>query len=39
MQAREHAAATAQAKDLALPMVIWGVTEQAKQAKEKASGR
>jgi hypothetical protein len=39
MQAREHAAATAQTKGLALPMDIWGVTEQAKQAKEKASGR
>ena len=39
MQAREQAAATAQEKGLALPMDIWGVTEQAKQAKEKASGR
>jgi hypothetical protein len=39
LQAREQAAATAQAKGLALPLDIWGVTEQAKQAKEKASGR
>ena len=39
LQAREQAAATAQEQGLALPMDVWGVTEQAKRAKENVSGR
>ena len=36
MQARQQAAATAQAQGVELPMDIWGITEQATQAKQQA---
>ncbi len=38
-QAREHAAAMAKDRGVELPEDIWGVTDQAKKAKDKASTR
>jgi len=38
-QSREQAAALAKERGVELPTDIWGVTDQAKEAKEKASAR
>ena len=38
-QAREHAAALAKEQGLELPKDIWGVTDQARKAKDEASTR
>ena len=38
-QSREQAAALAKERGVELPTDIWGVTDQAKEAKEKASTR